>query len=747
MSDTLRIIRQTHRTILFEEFTDRSDEEVQSLYDIINASTASNTFDKDEFYRKIDDNLVVKTFDEFVARFAPKVYEYVTDVNGLPVFSYTTDKQDAQKKNGRLIKIEGHPFFRMLVSMYSQKGNSGLSNLDFPENEIREILTPESQMKDVYDMRKKLRSLALDYEKAREAGQNTKLYEDGIYGCREEISEKFQDSPRALLALAITETAKKIENAEESIKQLESAGEGEATTIATGTLGFDPNGKLVIREIPADAGIADGNESGCLALEERAMKPVLALIEADVRGEYGPKDEFSQTLVLSAYAPPEVTRDEPQNLPQLREEVEVLKDNKKMYEDVYRQAQDAFIKTLAEAAQKMLCVKVFFDHATVKGGSSGRLPAGLLVTNCKASKFLENDDTKKNFITVMEHLGHAREGKKLWLGILPDVRQGKAAPAVEGNLGLNRPLKPRSERADKKVAGDVVDLSSALNILDIMNECSILTVFSFAPDDENTFATLSAESVEKMESLLTDFNSNPHAVLAYPNFTVMKGGTFDLSNERINIPAVHVSAAYVAAAMIAASQQPDLLETLGLGNRLIPGNVCTRVDLEDEDLINKLHTKFNREVTYGWSTGIIHQLNKHHFGFVFCGDPKIDPKTRKPVKHSYIIQARTLRLDDSKYMPVAHTLTQDFIDAYMREFAPGESVGEDLVSNFENDFKKWENEASKDINVNKLNVALLPHEKIEVLEEDGEKIFVVSLKGGKVTIRRKVKVKNLREEN
>lgn len=746
MSETLKIIRQTHKTILFEEFTDRSDEEVPSLYDIINSSRASGTFDKDAFYRKIEDNLVVKSFDEFLERFAPKVYECIQDVNGLPVFSYTTNKQDAEKKNGKLIKLEGHPFFKMLVSMYSQKGDSGLCNIDFPENEIREILTPAAQMRDVYDMRKKLRSLAIDYAKAIDAGQNAQQYEDAIYDCRVEISERFQDSPRALLSLAITETTKKIENYDADIKQLESAPDGEVKAITTGSLGFDGDGKLVVIPVTADAGIASIGANATLALEERAIQPVLALVEEDVRGEYGPKDEFSRALVLSAYAPPEIIREAPKNLPELRQEVELLKDNKKMYEDVYRQAQDAFIKTLVEAAQKMLCVKVFFDHATVKGGSGGKLPAGLLVANCKASTFLQNDDIKKDFQTVMESLGHAREGKKIWLGILPDVRAGKLVPAAKSGQGLNRPLRPRAGATDKNVAVDAVDLRSAISILKIMDECNILTVFSFMPEKENCFADFGMESVEKMENLLADVN-NPHAVLAYPNFTVMDGGTLKLGDEKINIPPVHVGAAYVAAAMIAASQQPDVLEAHGLGNRLIPGNVCTRIDLEDEYLKNNMTTKFNRELAKGFPSGVIPHLEKRYFGFVFCSDPKKNPdKNNAPINNTYIIQARTLKQDDNNYMPVAHTLTQDFIDAYMREFAPGESLGEELVSRFEDEFKKWKNEASKDINANKLNVGILPNEKIEVVDEDGEKIFLVSLKGGKVTIKRKVKIKNLEGE-
>lgn len=65
MSGTLAIIKQTYRTILFEEFTDASDTRT-NLYDIIQNARASKTLGKDEFYREIEDKLMVRSFNEFV---------------------------------------------------------------------------------------------------------------------------------------------------------------------------------------------------------------------------------------------------------------------------------------------------------------------------------------------------------------------------------------------------------------------------------------------------------------------------------------------------------------------------------------------------------------------------------------------------------------------------------------------------------------------------------------------------------
>ena len=739
MSDTLKIVKQTNKTILFEEFTDRSDEEVPSLYDIIESSLASGTFNQDPFYRKIDDNLVVRSFDEFVKKFAPKVYEYETLVNGVPVFSYTTDKQEAAKFNARLVKIDGHPFYHMLVRMYSQKGDSNMSNLDFPEDKIKEMLTPRAQMEEVYDTRRKLRSLAIEYAKAKEEGKNAKPFAQGIYKCRQQIQEKFGSSPRALLALAITEGEKKIENLKKEIAASENAGSGESVSRAIGRLAFDKDGKLTVIEIPRDAGKTE-TAADAKALENQAVGKVLAIVEKDVR-ESGPADEFSQDLVISAYAPP-VSAEVP-SVPEMRESLAKLEANLEVYQDVYRQAQEAFIKALADAARKMLCVKVFFDHATVKGGSDGRFSAGLLVTNCKASKFLADDDVKKRFATVMERLGHAGEGKKTWLGILPDVKT-ESADDIEDIDDIDAPLPRGGETRKAKTVSNEVDITAALSVLKIMDDSGILTVFNFEPDKSNSFAGLSAEGVERMEDLLVDVD-NSHAVLAYPNFTVMDEGTANIAGARIEVPAVYVSASYVATALIAASQDAAILEAKALGDRLIQGNACARVDLEDDALIKALPTKFNRELAYAWPSDIIPRIVKRNFGFVFCGDPKRDLKTKAPIQTSYILQARTLKEEDGKYQPVYRTLTQDFIDAYLREFSDGEYISEAKIPDMVKHFNAWINEGGSDKNVNKINVPLQNGEKIEVIEEDGNKIFMLTLKSGKVMIKKKIKTQKAGE--
>lgn len=743
-----RVIKQTHKTILFEEFNDKSDDEAKSLYSIMNQTLVTGGSITDQtLLRKIDDELTVKSFEDFVKKFAPKVYEYVTDINGKLSFAYTTDTKEANANNYFPVSIVNQPFFQMLESMYSQKGDKGVSNIDFPEDKIKAILTPKKQIEDVYEIRRTLHGLAIDWQKAEDAGQNPRPFVTGIYNCREEILKKFNhNQQRALLALAITEIDKKINTTRDNIKKLESTKDGIAPVLTIGRLGFDEHGALMIVENTSGSDKNALGTSEQLALEERALPRVLALVERDIH-ESGPKDEFSKALVISAYAPAELTKgNQPMGLPELRNQLDTLEVQKKQYQEVYNQAQDAFIKTLTDVVQKMLSVMVFFDHATARGGKSGELPAGLIVANCRITKFLHDATTKDNFKNLMFHLGHENGFKHVWLGIVPEVtRAAGNASTKDMSIDdlLSGPL--HMGRTDKAatLSDDAVDLESARAGMSILGDAGILTVFSFTPDETTSFADLRAEGVEKMEADLADWN-NRHAVFAYPSFTVMREGSMSMGNEqeRIAIPAVYVPAAYVAAGLIAASQQPRVLESLGLSDRLLAGEVCTRVDLEDEELTHRVHTKFNRELAYKWGDDIVTAISKKSFGFAFCGNQKRDPQTKEEIRHTYLLHARTLAYgDNGQYLPVYRTLTENFVSSYLREI-----YGEEMDSNSLNEFltkdaANWENDTQR--HANKINLILQKNEKITPLEDsEGKTIGIeISLNNGKVRCKPEIKIK------
>lgn len=742
MSQTIDIIMQSHKTILFEAFTDSSDQDAPSLDMIIDKYVSMDRFGSEEFYREIEQKLTVHSFKEFVSRFAPKVYEYVEALNGVPQFKYITDEIEAKKRGARSVDITDHALFQMLERLYSQKGASGLSNLDFPEDRIKEIFSPATQMEDIYRMRKRMRSLSIDYEKARQANQNAKPFALGLRKCREEIRDKFKEAPLACVALAIEEGAKKIRELQTQIKDMEKQPDGVAPVLQIGRLGFDADGSLVVRPISATVGIESSPNQKMLD-EDRAVRKTLALIQGDV--EKIDSDRFTKDLVISVYAPPQVCREEKAvDLPALKNELEILENQHHSYMDVYRQAQDAFIATLSRAAQNLLDVLVFFDHATVGGGRFGKLPAGLIVTNCKTASLIKDPTAKGRLKRIMEKLGHAPGNSKIWLAILPDVLSGG-----NGESATDAHLDTMSEEelmgdldaeptVKETTPSDDFPFDQARDFLNIMDECGILTVFNFGPNKENTFAGLSAAAVKEMEKTTAPLEGNRHAVLAYPNFSLMGEGVIDLAGQTVSVGPFHIAASYVAAGLIAASQQEDVLMAKGLEREVKQGSACVRVDLEDAPVARCLVTNINRELAFGWDPDIIPAITKNRLGFAFCCDKKSDPLTRDPYKTSYILQARSFEREDGRYQPLYRSLTLDYINAYLNEYGRD---SQEAINRLKRDASEWGKDSERTENKGKINLILRQGEKIEDIADGDNVSILVNFNEGRASLKTAIKAK------
>ena len=97
---------QTHRTIIFEEFDDTNPD---NLFTILNNDPLG-----DELTIGLK-KLTVSTFQEFLKKFAPKVYEvYGRNANGGIEFFYTTNPQEYAGFPRTELKIDEHIYYKML---------------------------------------------------------------------------------------------------------------------------------------------------------------------------------------------------------------------------------------------------------------------------------------------------------------------------------------------------------------------------------------------------------------------------------------------------------------------------------------------------------------------------------------------------------------------------------------------------------------------------------------------------------
>ena len=727
----MEMLKQTHRTILFEQFTHHADTEAKTLYDILSYYKDNSDAADEVMYDDIKKKLEVHSFKEFLDKFQPKVYEYVTGTaEGVPFFQYTADPMEAKNKNATPREIIGHTYYEMLVNMYGQKSDSGVANIEFKDNKLREILTPKREIEALYDTRRKIPMLMEKYDEAIKKNENAAPIAKRLKQIRREAFEQLKN-PTALMSIGLDDANRKIAAADTKIKMLGAASGagGEAPKLLSGRGGFDKDGRWIL--IPAKASTPDSAENTDSASDPAgdASKKFAKIIQGDLDKHAADQNNFTKALIVSAYTGTELA-DPLENLNDttaLAEYREQLIDRKQSIQLCFKQAKEAFIKALSESVQKLLCVKIFFDHATIKGGNDGTLPknAGLIVANCSAAKLID-DKIKDKFKAAMEHLGlGVADENKLWFAILPHVLEEEiSADDAGGSIELDDDLfgEPEVEEDEVKPSDSGIDFAAAKSILKIMDECKIMTVFNFAPDDKTTFSALNAKRIEGLQTKLNSLNLE-HAVYALPNFTIMRKGSVPLNEDKsitIKVPAMYIDAAYVAAGLLITAQNEDYWNRHGFKPSrnnteatFIPGNACVRIDFEWDNLTPLVLTKFNRERSIAWSSDVVKALTKNHFGFAFDGDRLYDHRTGNFIDNTYILNARTLKRNNGEYQPIFRTLVKDFIRAYLKtSSASGLQLKEDRLKSFEETAKGWANQ-------NKIYKA----KPINLLLHDGENII------------------------
>lgn len=675
MSSTWERIKQTHRAILFEKFTHPADSTAGNLYDILSLYTDPDMSDE-EMYKDIHKKLEVRSFSEFLEKFKPKVFEIATGTaEGVPTFYYTLDPMEAQKNNGRPIEITGHTYYEMLSNMYSQKSDSGVANIDFNDAKLREILTPKREIEALYDTRRQIPMLMEKYDAAVKKNENAAPIVKKLKNIRRNALEQLKN-PTAMMSIRLDDITRKIEAADKKILQLNAAASdgGEPQKLLSGRGGFDNNGRWIL--IPATSSAADSTEASD-NVDGGSTEKFAHIMEGDLDKHAAQESSFTKAMVVSTYTGIELASPmENMDSTALAEYREELSGYKKIIEQSFKQAKEAFIQVLSEIVQKILCVKIFFDHATVKGGSDSALPkVGLIVSNCTADKLLD-DKVRDKFKATMHHLGvEVSNENKLWFAIIPhvvdeDFSGGNAAGAesLDDDLDFDD-----TEEKKSPAPANGTDFAAARSILKILDDCKILTVFNFAPVSATSFSFLNVGTINALQDKLADLNYE-HAVYALPNFTIMREGTVPLDDsdnaEKISVPAVYIDAAYVAAGILIAAQQPEFWISRGFkkNETFLDENACVRIDFESDKIISKLLTKFNRERSISWSADVVNALTKSRFGFAFDGDERYDENLGGFLKHTYILNARTLKRKDGEYQPIFRTLTKDFIRAYLRTY-------------------------------------------------------------------------------
>ncbi|MBQ9486700.1 MAG: hypothetical protein IJU91_02720, partial [Selenomonadaceae bacterium] len=634
---------QTHKTIIFEEFDDTNSD---NLFTLLNDDPSG-----DELTSGLE-KLTVQTFQEFMKKFAPKVYEvYRRNANGGIEFFYTTDPTKYAEYPYTEIDIGEHIYYQMLERLYESKGQSGKSNFKFDDSEIMEMLTPKKELDDVRNTRQKMEYNLKRYHEAKAKGDKSTMNacSKKLLECRQAIAKYSTSSLNKLLPILIEDNTKKLELLDAGSpaddkdgKKLPAPTFGQLVLNPDGTLGVDTNWKA--KTVPAIAAPNDKKSEGALVevkenlpAEVKIVKPqetkkipdtqevqnkIAATILKDYNENATNPNDTVRTLIVSTFAPlasQSGSEDKTQELDR-----NALMERRKNYENAYINSRQSFIREMSKIVESLLGVKTFFDHATAEGGAYSPIPGGVIISNCKASRLLQ---IKDKFAGYMKLLGKDQAAERIWFAVLPSVLENPPVDDTEIDDGDDDPL------------------GGSIN------------------DSQSYAKKLHTDYVSK--NALKEFDScrYGHAVYAYPNFTLLndriKSVFDDRPDAQITLPGIYIDAAYPAAGLLVASQQHKVLDSCKL--KYDKDSVCVGVDFENVAVKKAFQTKFNRESVLRRGEDLIKTINANMFGFAFSGDEVTD--SGGTWKNSYIHCARSLAKNSKTglYKPVYQTLIEDFI--------------------------------------------------------------------------------------
>lgn len=640
----------TYRTILFEEF----DSEKSNLFGILSASEDSAN---ERVYNDVIEKLSVHSFEEFLEKFAPKVYEKYEPASNEAGFEITYSTESSL---GAIpLDIVSNSYYKMLLDLYRKKEKSGDANLKFNYDELFEQLTPRQEIEAAKNLRKQLCAAESKYYECRDKGESTDEARKVFNGYFKKVREQYGKSAVNLLPIAMADLDTKIAAADKLLAQ--NAGKDEEEPIQIPGSGytavFKEDGTLDVVPVQQED---SSNAVGELPVKQLAggeRKLLSAVIEGDYDKRATAPNSFVRSLVVSTYAPLAEANTGmgavQASLAEVRQMQEVNKVRKNVYEKTFQSAKAAFIQAMTETVQKLLGMQIFFDHAAVRG----ELADGLIVANCSAGLLMR--ECKEKFTSFIRRVGHEPVKSRIWFGIVPGVSESNDEGELvddedEDLLGGDATeayshSKPQSTKS--------VSMNELRQLLSIMDDARIMTVFSFKADDSNGFL-MSPKYVEEKRECLRKLN-NRHAVYAYPNFTLTRQRFVEIIDdaEKLAIPSVYIDAAYVAAGLLVGSQQHSyLIERKLPVHRQLP---CVRIDFENPAVRRKLVTKFNRESYFGANEDLRNAINVDKMGFVFSGD------AMDGMQNTYVYIANTLYKSpgSERYRPIYATLVEDYVRA------------------------------------------------------------------------------------
>ncbi len=666
----MSIIKQTNRTLLFEEINPEKPDILTLIGDVRGIDSLS-----DEKIKEMNKELLVRNFDEFINKFDPVVYSYYNAAveTGTGKIVYTLRKPETIPEEMLTVVHlnKQNDFLNMLMSLVEAKRSQSIINVDFQFDKLTDMISPKKVMEDIKQNRKELQYVYKTYAELEDGDPHKLDVADKLNIMFEEASVNY-NNVLAMLPLAI-----------EDIKTRLLLGEAEEkkdnTPLTLGVLSMDENGELKVLEAPK------AETSELMVVDENVNAGLIAALEEDYETLNEESSDYVKALVTRTYCPLASTM--VSNI-DIKQEVS----NYNSYLEFYKTAKDDFIKVVKPLIEKILGVWAFFEQypSNIKG-----MKPSMFITNISNDMLVKANNLPRliaflNTVNAKNDFDNA-----IWYGIVPSVSLDQ-----NSNVRLTRQRFQGNEKTEKTGVNSVEAL---VRLLDVLKDYSVQCFFSYETGDKTTFNNMATEGIEKYEdrcSSLIGKAYSEYAIPCIPNFTIIpkeKSGVIldnrmllnennmaELSKEKEDImklwiDGVYVGAAYIAAGLVAAYQCPEYLKEMFKKNvdAELPG---VRFDIESGDHPLRVHTVMAKEIT-GFTNTIKNEINRHSFGFVFSSENAV--LGTENIHNIMVYKARNLMSDGKVYEPIYKTQVTTYIERILRH-ATGDFKQENIVQFFSN---------------------------------------------------------------
>lgn len=655
-------INQTNRTILFEEINSEKLDLLTLIDEIGNFESL-----EDEKIKEINNHLLVKSFDEFLEKFEPKIYSYY-DANSKNIMYLLEKPEGIPQEFITEISIDkGNTFFKMLNTLIDSRKSQGNKNVDFKFENILELISPKKVMEDIKQIRKEIAYTFSKYEELDD--NNPKKLELG-----DKLNQKFEEASYnynnvlGMLPLAIEDikTRLLIENDNSTLA---------TDKIKLGMLQIGEKGELEVIEYKQEI------SSDLVLIEEKNSTELVEAFKYDYESVTEQSNAYMKDLIVRTFVPLA------KGIVDVDLEQEIQNYNN--YLEFYKIAQENFIKVAKPLVEKILGIKMFFEQYDAK---IAMMQPALLITNIKADMLIrgENKEKLKAYLNTVNSKNDFEN--TVWLGIYPNVDLD-----VKKSSGkIRERFKGSQNNGVEKNKNNIETLS---NLMTVLGSYKIQLFFNFEGNSETTFDDVATKGIEKYlekTKILENQRYSEYLVPVIPNFTIIpkdKSGVIldakmkyenevaKLSKEKEDllqfwIEGVYIDGAYVAAGIIASMQCPSYLkERFANTSPNYPG---VRFDIEAEDNAYKVKTTMAKEIS-GFTNSLKDKINQFNYGFIFSSDSV--QVNKEKIKNITVYKARTLaRNDEGMYESVYKTLTTTYIERILRYATM--DFKEDKLNNF-----------------------------------------------------------------